>query len=190
MAGFEPRGEEPVQEFSAELLARLRAGDREAGQALERMYRGPIVRCCAGYLGRQEEAEDAAQEVFVKVLRSDRVPEDFRAWIYKITRNHCLNLIRNRARHPGQELPSETLLHESQTGHLTRLLKIERNDELLRVLASLSDAQRETLRLRYAEGLTRAQIAEVLEIPESVVKSRLFEGLKKLREFTSLESRQ
>ena len=42
------------------------------------------------------------------------------------------------------------------------------------------------LRLRYAEGLSRAEIAYVLEVPESVVKSRLFEGLKKLREHTSL----
>ena len=42
------------------------------------------------------------------------------------------------------------------------------------------------LRLRYAEGLSRAEIACVLEVPESVVKSRLFEGLKKLREHTSL----
>ena len=42
------------------------------------------------------------------------------------------------------------------------------------------------LRLRYAKGLPRAEIAYVLEVPESVVKSRLFQGLKKLREHTSL----
>ena len=50
------------------------------------------------------------------------------------------------------------------------------------LVQGLPDAQRETLRLRYVEGLSRAEIAEVIETTESVVKSRLFEGLKKLRE--------
>lgn len=189
MAEGEIQTDNPQEDVTPDVLARLRAGDAEAGRMLERVYRGAIIRCCIGYLGRLEEAEDAVQEIFFKVLRSDRVPEDFRAWVYKIARNHCLNLIRSRVRHPGQELPGDTLLHESQTGNLTRLLKMERRDELNKVLATLSDTQREALRLRYTEGLSRTQIAEVLELPESVVKSRLFEGLKKLREFSSLMSR-
>ena len=51
---------------------------------------------------------------------------------------------------------------------------------------TLSEAQREAIRLRYVEDLSRAEIAEVLDLPESVVKSRLFESLKKLREQASL----
>ncbi|MCG8409297.1 MAG: sigma-70 family RNA polymerase sigma factor [Phycisphaerales bacterium] len=53
-------------------------------------------------------------------------------------------------------------------------------------MATLPPTYHEVLRLRHVEGLSRAEIASVLEIPESVVESRLFEGLKKLREHTSL----
>ena len=58
------------------------------------------------------------------------------------------------------------------------------------VNGGLEESQREVLRLRYVEDLSRLEIAEVLDIPESVVKSRIFEGLKKLREHASrLEER-
>jgi len=58
------------------------------------------------------------------------------------------------------------------------------------MVQSLEESQREVLRLRYVEDLSRTEIAEVLDIPESVVKSRIFEGLEKLREQASrLEDR-
>ena len=72
------------------------------------------------------------------------------------------------------------------TGNLTRLVSRELWSRIGHLLAALPASQREPLRLRYAEELSRAEIAYVLDIPESVVKSRLFEGLKKLREHTSL----
>ena len=67
------------------------------------------------------------------------------------------------------------------TGQLTRLVKMERHEKLRRLLDELPPAQHEVLRLRYTEGLSRSEIAQVLDITESVVKSRLYEGLEKLR---------
>lgn len=174
-------------DLTPELINRLRKGDAEAGLLLDRLYRDAMARFTFGYLGRIEEAEDAVQEIFCKVLAADVVPDNFRAWLYKIARNYCLNTIRNRnRRRGGAELPSDTRLWASQTGHLTRLVKIEQEDKLAELLANLTPEQQEALRLRYTEGLARAEIAEVLEITESVVKSRLFEGLKKLRESSDL----
>jgi RNA polymerase sigma-70 factor (ECF subfamily) len=68
------------------------------------------------------------------------------------------------------------------SGHLTHLVKNEQASQLAALVQSLPEDQQEVLRLRYVEDLSRAEIADVLEISESIVKSRLFEGLKKLRD--------
>jgi len=78
-------------------------------------------------------------------------------------------------------LPSASQLGTAATGNLTRLLKRENWSRVNHLIKTLPQTQREALSLRYGEGLSRGEIAEVLELPSSVVKSRLFEGLKKLR---------
>jgi len=175
------------QESTAELVAHLRNKDPQAGDLLNRLYRQPMIRFCSGYLRRSDEVEDAVQDAFCNVLSAQRVPDHFRPWIYTIARNRCLNALRDRSRRKSpQGLPPDSVLLLQQTGFLTRMLKCEQHDRLAELLASLPASQREALNLRYNEGLSRAEIAEVLEIPEKTVKSRLFEGLKKLREHTSL----
>lgn len=169
------------------LVEKLRAGDLSAGALLDQFWRDPLVRFCYGYLGRPEDAEDAVQEVFLRVLRVGEVPDHFRAWLYRIARNHCLNVRRDRARrNAGAALPPESQVGRDETGPLTRLARRELRSRLGHLLTALPETQREVLRLRYAEQLSRAEIAYVLEVPEPVVKSRLFEGLQRLRQHTSL----
>ena len=72
------------------------------------------------------------------------------------------------------------------TGHLTRLINDERKAQLGDALRQLTDDQHEALRLRYVEELSRAEIAAVLDISEALVKSRLFEGMKRLRDHSGL----
>ncbi len=172
-----------LDERTPSLVARLRSGDPGAGAFLDKLYRDALVRCCWGYLGRVDEAEDAVQDICYKVLTAECVPDTFRPWLYKIARTHCLNLLLHRARRKdGAELPAASQVDELLTGHLTRLVRKEQQSRISELVASLPETQREVLRLRYVEDLSRAEIAEVLQIPESVVKSRLFEGLKRLRE--------
>ncbi len=176
-------------DMTPSLVLRLREGDPDAGALLDNLYRDALVRFCWGYLGRMEEAEDAVQDICYKVLTIKSVPDAFRPWLYKTARNHCLNLLRRRARRKdGQGLPPASQVCEILTGHLTRLVRNEQQSRLGELVISLPETQREVLRLRYVENLTRTEIAEVLEIPESVVKSRLFEGLRRLRELAAGES--
>ena len=176
-------------DMTPSLVARLRRGDPEAGALLDDLYRDALVRFCWGYLGRMEEAEDAVQDICYKVLSSKSAPDAFRPWLYKTARNHCLNLLRRRARRKdGQELPPASQVREVLTGNLTRLVRNEQRSHLSELVLSLSEPQREVLRLRYVENLSRGEIAEVLEISESVAKSRLFEGLRRLRELARDES--
>ncbi len=165
------------------LVARLREGDGEAGALLDAIYRSTLLRFCWGYLGRMEDAEDAVQDICFNVLRTESIPDAFRPWLYRTARNHCLNVIRQRERRRDDgEFPSGSHLQDMLTGQLTRLLRTEQRSRIDEVVRSLSDDQQEVLRLRYVEGLSRSEIAEVLETPESVVKSRIYEGLKRLRE--------
>ena len=187
MTTDDQRTTDRMRGLTPSLVVRLRKGDAGAGALLDDLYRDALFRFCWGYLGRNEEAEDAVQDICFKVLAADNVPDNFRPWIYKIARNHCLNLLRGRARRKDrQQLPSASRVHAALTGHLTRLVNEEVRSRLTELVNALSESNREVLRLRYVEDLSRAEIAEVLDLPESVVKSRLFEGLKKLREHTSL----
>ena len=165
-----------------DLAARLRAGDRSAAELLEREYRPAIVRFAYNYLGDASEAEDAAQEVFVKALSSKSSPEAVRPWLYRIARNHCLNVLRNRRVRAEQHLPSRAPFYESRAGNLTRLVAAENAEVLRQRIDELSPDHREVLELRYSEDLGREEIAVILDLAPSVVKSRLYEAMKKLRE--------
>lgn len=148
----------------------------------KREQREALTRFATRYLGNVDDAEDAVQEVFVKVLESDCEPRDARAWSYRIARNVCLNRLRAAGRRrdadrlaTGVDVPLEEL------GQLTRLMNLEQGQQAVGALDRLSEAQREVLVLRYLDGLDRTEIATVLDLPVSVVKSRLFEGVNRMR---------
>lgn len=168
--------------LSHSILTRLRGGDPDAGRLLDELYRPAMLRFCLGYLHDPMESEDAVQEIFWRVLRSDALPDNFRPWLYKIARNHCIAVLRERKRHHADRnpLPTESIPLD-QSGYLTRLVRAEAQHQLADLLAKLSPEENELLGLRYTEGLSRKEIADVMDEPETVIKSRLFEAIEKLR---------
>jgi len=176
-----------MPDLTPSVLVHLRQGDPQAAEVLERLYRDAMLHFCFGYLQNLEDARDAVQETFYRVLKADVIPDRFRPWLYRIARNHCLNVLRDRQHNPAcGVMPSDSKLPEAATGHLSRLVRSEARHRLRDAVARLSPAHQEVLRLRYGENLSREEIAEVLELPESIVKSRLFEAVRKLREHASL----
>lgn len=182
----EPRGAEHVDVTrSAGWLAAGRAGDAQAARAFDDAWRPRLERFCAGYVGAQD-GEDAAQEVLVKLWTLDERPSELRAFLYRVARNHCLNRLRAAGRRPSGPDAAELSLAASLTGPVTRLARAEEREQLLALIERLDEGERELLRLRYAEDLSRGEIAEVLRLRESVVKSRLFEAMRKLRKVAGL----
>lgn len=174
-------------DLTPSLVVQLRQGQAQAGQLLDQLYRPRLIRFCTGYLGNREEAEDVVQDVFYRVLRSTAVPDNFRAWVYQICRNRCVDRLREQNRRlDDQSLPTFSHLAAHQTGNLTRLVRGEQRAHLWHRLAALPAEQREVVLLRYTEGLSRAEIAEVLGIPENLVKHRIYNGLEKLRRHDSI----
>jgi RNA polymerase sigma-70 factor (ECF subfamily) len=180
------RGRSPA-DLTPSLVVQLREGEAGAARLLDELYRPRLTRFCLGYLGRWEEAEDVVQDVFVKVLQNPTIPERFRPWIYEICRNRCLDKLRAQNRRlDDQPLPRSSFVNGQLTGNLTRLVKTEKRELLLKRLSALPNEQREVLLLRYTEGLSRGEIAEILDIPEKLVKHRIYNGLERLRKHTSL----
>lgn len=161
------------------LVARLRAGDHDAGALLVAAYAEPLRRFAARYVG-DADARDVVQEVFCEVLASRTVPDDFRAWVYRSVRNRALNVVRGRRRRPAERLVTAAPIAADATGIPTALAREEDAARAAAAVRTLSPRQQEVLHLRYGEGLARAEIAKVLDVPESVVKSRLYEAVRAL----------
>src|SRR5262245_21975105 len=127
-----PPGDDPTPS----LVARFRNGDEAAGRALVDRYRPAIVAFCRRHVG--DEAEDAAQEVFRRAIEAREAPERFRPWLYRVARNHCLNLLRAGGRE-ASPLPPASGLRDAASGPLTHLVREEQRGAFADALASLPE---------------------------------------------------
>ena len=151
---------------------------------LYRQYGGVIYSRCRRLLKDDSLAEDATQEVFVRVQRHiESAPDDTAAlaWIYRISTNFCLNLIRDRSKQaePTDELPEAPSEHP-EIGLVDRQLAmklIERVPEQLRAPAVLY----------FLDGMEQEQIAESLQISRRTVINRLQEFAERSRKFMARE---
>lgn len=179
----------------SELIRRVRDGQRDAYADLVRRYQDKVLRLCLSALANADDAEDAAQEIFLKAYRSlpqFRGASSFSTWLYRIAANHCRDLLRSRARQPAQ---SWEALVEQEGERIERLLSTptdagrgaEAADLVRRVLAHLSPDHRMILVLREIEGLSYDELARTLDCSLDAVRGRLSrareEFEKKVRHF-------
>lgn len=160
------------QEDEAGLVARAREGDLDAFDSLVRQHGPAVYRVALRMLGEPADAEDAAQESFVQAwrgLRSFRGQSGFGTWMYRIVTNKCINeLARRRETEPlEEESPSE------RPGPEQVVVARSEFAVLRQAVDDLTPEQRVALVLREFEGCTYDEIAEVLDISVSAVKSRL-----------------
>ena len=137
-------------------------------------------------LGRRAEAEEIAQDVFLRVHRAVagfRGDAKLSTWLYAITSRLCLNRLASadrRLAHAGDEVVVE--LRDEGPDPTTVLERREREAALERALAELRDDRRIVIVLRDLEGLSYEQIAETLDLELGTVRSRLHRARAELRE--------
>jgi RNA polymerase sigma factor (sigma-70 family) len=173
----------------ADCLARVRAGDRDAYADLVRRH-APIAVRTAALLGAGADAEDVAQEAFVKAYAAlDRFREgaSFRPWLLRIVANEARNQHRAAGRRAAREhsawARTEPLLTTTDGENpVSAALSHERRAELVRGLGRLSAQHREVVTCRYLLDLDEAETAAVLGWPRGTVKSRLHRALRALSE--------
>lgn len=155
-------------------VERARAGEEAAYGWLLTRYRQRAVRLAAHILRRPEEAEDAAQEAFIRAFRNlhrFRRQGRFYTWLYQIVVRVCLE--RKRSARWRSERPASELLAPSAHRSVAEAGSTDRRLLVEELLDRLSPEMRATLALRELEGLEYAEIAETLEIPIGTVRSRL-----------------
>ena len=170
------------------LYEKLLRGDLASFDALYERYERPLFGFIVKLLRDPQTSEDVLHESFMAVLRerdAGRSATSFRAWLYQVARNLCLNRIRSSQRAAraleavGHEWAGEQAQQPRDPEHA--LLQVEATEALRRAIARLPDTLAEMYRLR-AGGLSYEELAQVLALPLGTVKSRMHEVVSRLRE--------
>jgi len=172
------------------LVQQILSGDKEAYAVLVQRYQRKVRGYCQSMLGDPVQADEAAQDSFVKAYQSlskFRGDSAFSTWLYRITTNHCLDMLRRRKRRPTV---SWDALMEQETGFLQKLASteaqaastLENRDLADKILSTLPADYRTLLTLREAEGLSYEELGTVLHCSVDAVKSRLSRARKAMQE--------
>lgn len=168
----------------AMLVRAARRGDLDAFEALVRRHQGPIFRLALRITGSDADAQDAAQESFVRAwrsLRRFRGDSSFSTWMHRITTNACLDLLAAR---PDQGPLPETL--SDVRGDPSTLAEThERMRALQTCVRALPPDARAALVLREFQGLSYEEVAEVLGVSLAAVKGRIHRARLQLVETMS-----
>jgi RNA polymerase sigma factor (sigma-70 family) len=171
----------------SELIRRAQRGDQHAYEELVNAYEGIAFRTAYVIARNASDAEDAAQDGFVKAWRAlgrFREGAPFRPWLLRIVANEASNRRRSAGRRVGLALRAATQepSGDAAPSPEAALLSSEQRTELLAAVDQLPEEQRDVVALRYFLGLSEAEVAETLGIPQGTVKSRNARALERLRE--------
>ncbi len=164
-------------------------GDHEAFARLVEVYQRPVYSLCRGMLSNAQEAEDASQEVFLRVYqklaRYDR-ERKFSTWLLSIAHNYCIDELRRRRARPRlvYEDDEHSALDAIPDGTDVGATAVcaEQRQIVTHALGQLPAEQRQAIKLAYFGGLTQGEIANQLGSPIGTIKSRLRTGLQRLRQ--------
>ena len=171
-----------------QIIERTLGGEPDAFNVLVRRWERQIYGLTLRMLGRDDEAKDATQETFLSAYRNlskFRGEAKFSSWIYRIALNICNTKLRGRSKsiisldeqreETGFELAADTedLGNQIQQEQITRHVR--------RALQGLPAEMRQVIIMKEYEGLKFSEIADILGIPLSTVKTRMYTGLSELR---------
>jgi RNA polymerase sigma-70 factor (ECF subfamily) len=172
-----------TKESDEALVHRCRGGESSAFRVLIDRYERPLYNAAYRVLGNADDARDVTQVAFMEVAErlADYDPSHrFFSWIYRITLNAALNLLRRNCR--------EEPLGDHEPGRLepvdpeSRAAESEVSRRIQGALMQMSEDHRVVVTLRHFSGCSYREIGLILEIEEKTVKSRLFEARQRLRE--------
>jgi RNA polymerase sigma-70 factor (ECF subfamily) len=155
----------------------------EAFEAALAQYRRPVLNFVYRLLGHAEEAEDVAQEVFVRAYQHWGEYDPRRklsTWLFALARHAAIDRLRYRERHPTE--PLDPVVESPTRGPAAEAQAREVGERIAAAVASLPEEQRTAIVLAEYHGLSHAEIAEVMGGSEKSVESRLCRARQALRE--------
>jgi RNA polymerase sigma-70 factor (ECF subfamily) len=183
------------------LVTRVRQGDQRAFRLLVERYQRKVFSVALGMLKDKEEAMDVSQEAFVKVYKYlDHFKGDssFYTWLYRITVNICIDVLRKKNALKGEQVEfDETVKMDAAEANIGSLgsqlgtnpqkaaLRRELAEKINAALQEVPEKHRAILLLREVEGMSYEDLARTLEIPKGTVMSRLFHARLKVQKILS-----
>jgi len=170
-------------EDPARTVAAAQAGDRAAFERLMRQHERLVLTTALRLLGNREDARDAAQEVFLRLYRNLAKVESARnlaGWLYRVTVNVCHDQRRKRPETASVEL---AVLPAAGASPQQELTDAERRHALALSLRMLGEKERTALVLRDLEGLSTAEVAQILGSSEMTVRSQISKARVKVKNF-------
>jgi RNA polymerase sigma-70 factor (ECF subfamily) len=179
-----------VTSADTDLISRAAGGDSSAFQALVERHRSMVYRVAYQFAGNHHDAEDIAQEVFIKVYRSlDRFRQDAQltSWMYRIVMNACID--HRRRQRPAVAAPfgeeaEQRMLNtpEERPDPEERAYAGELGQVLENEIGRLPNGQRVVFVMRHHQGMKLCEIAEALGLAEGTVKRQLHAAVHRLRQ--------
>lgn len=163
------------------LVDAARQGDREAFAILASRYRDIVFAYAYARLRDRDEAEDTAQETFLRAFQNLHrlsMAERWAAWLMRILRNLCTDAYRRRGRQ--SEVLSDEWIDGSPTPEMATLAR-ERRRELANAVNALPEKHQTVVLMHYASGRSYREIALALDLPETTIVGRMAAALRKLR---------
>lgn len=177
-----------ASELDPSILTGLREGDIGSLAEVFKLYGHRVYRLTRRMMGNEVDAEDAAQEIFLRVFEQAGKFDGrsrFSTWLYRLAVRHCLNRIEQRNRKEALEHRAaehaRAVRVQSAPSPLESVVNQEEGKLLDSLLESLPGKYRSCLVLREVEGLSYAEIGEILEVPVGTVMSRLSRAREQLR---------
>lgn len=177
-----------------ELVERACDGDGDAITLLVERYSPRLHRYLTRLVGRPEQAEDLLQDTWLRVMEkldSFRIDRPFAPWLYAVARNRAIDILRRQSRQGRKEPHYRAedgtftdpldLVADPAPSALDELSERDLLGHVQKTLAALPPELREVLSLRFEAQFRLDDIARVLRLPSSTVKSRLYRGLEQLR---------
>ena len=184
------------------LIARCRADDREAFKELVQRYQKRVYGIAVGMLHSPEDAMDVTQEVFIKVhmyMGRFKGTSSFYTWLYRIAVNLCIDHLRRESKLQKVDY-DDTIVQREEVGEflagaqalspLRSLDQQELSNRIQRALQGLSPNHRAVLLMREVEGLSYAQMAEIMQCSLGTIMSRLFHARRRMQEALLAEQEQ
>lgn len=171
-----------MNDMETELITAARSGDQKAYTAITRQYERRLYQAAYAFLHDMEEAADVVQDTFFRAYRNLSNFEAGRPlypWLYRITRNLCINRAKSaaRGRHGTLDVEPADLRHLPED----ELLRLEEGRRVRRCVEILPDQAREIILLKHFQECSYAEMAEILDIPVGTVMSRLYNARKLLK---------
>lgn len=169
-----------------QLLAKAKQGDEGAFSALLEPYQKKIYNLAVRMLRNEQDAQDAGQEALLKMFRSLRTFKEeaaFSTWVYSITKNTCLDILRKLKRKKEDDIENVSYMFQAKASEMPEHMALQKESmgRLALLIQNLPVAQKEVVVLREIDGYSYEEIAELLQISLGTVKSRLARAREALR---------